>query len=69
MKLLLVTALALALSGCTALSSVTDPDGNPVTPGPVCVDTANGRVCYYPTPVPGTAAIAPAPVILPQLAK
>ena len=68
LKLLLIAALAVTLAGCSALSNITNPDGTAINPGPVCVDTANGRFCYMPTPVPGTAAVAPAPVV-PQLAK
>ena len=71
LKLLLIAALAVTLAGCSTLSNLTNPDGTAINPGPVCVDTANGRFCYTPTPVPGTAAVAPAPVVqaVPQLAK
>lgn len=71
-RLTLTAALAVTLTGCSALSNLTNPDGTAINPGPVCVDTANGRFCYMPTPVPGTAAVAPAPVLntpTPQLAK
>lgn len=63
----------LGLTGCDATRNLTDPDGNPVIvqPQPVCVETANGRVCYMPHS-PGTAAllppVPPAPAV-PQLAK
>lgn len=63
MKLLLVMLCAIALAGCSQLTGV---DGSPVTPGPVCVETENGRVCYLPN-VPPTP---PVPVVpAPQLAK